>query len=606
MAGDQGEGSRRVHILRDSVARRIAAGEVIDRPHSVIRELMDNALDAGASNLDLTVEQGGVRRIRLADNGRGMTPEDMDLAWKPHATSKITEVEDLEKISSLGFRGEALSSIAACSRLEITSRPPDSPEAWYLAVHGGKEAAREPRRGQPGTIIDVSDLFYSLPARRRFLKSPSAETRLCRTTFLEKALPFPGCSFRLTTDGKLRLNLPAASLLDRVVQAFENRYPPQLLTEESREEPGLSVKMVAGTPDIHRKDRRHIHIYVNRRRIDEFAFVQAVEYGFSGTLPGGMFPVAFVFIEVDPALVDFNIHPAKREARFRDKGRIHRTIVQLLQNATGPRRRQAASPQPRPFAPGLSDSLGPGSAAGLAPPSRADRFRTDSRYADLTSPRPAPEASAAFTQEVRQRQESSQSPREDVREDVLEVPPRRIRYLGQVMNLFLLAEADDTLYIIDQHAAHERINYNRLRRGTGESQGLLVPWETALQREEADFILSRRQDLEKIGFSLEISAPSGENPILSLTAVPAAAREGEREILEFLKNEAGNPQGWEKRLYALLSCRSAVKDGETLDEQTARGLVEQALALPEPRCPHGRPVWFELTRTELYDLLGRT
>lgn len=595
----QNQPSRRVKILRDSVAQKIAAGEVIDRPFSVVRELLDNALDAGADRLDLHLEQGGIRKIRLADNGRGMTPEDLKLCWQPHATSKISEVEDLESLSSLGFRGEALSSIASCSRLTLISRPADAAEGWQISIHGGEQKKWTPLRAAKGTVVDVSDLFYALPARRRFMKSPSAETRLCRTTLMEKALPFPQCAFQLHTDGKLRLNLPPASLKERVVQAFEGTLPAGMLEELSHEGDSFSIKVIAGRPELQRKDRRRIQIFINRRRVDEYALVQAVEYGYRGVLPGGVFPTALVFIEVDPSLIDINIHPAKREVRFRDRGSLHKTIVYLLEEMNRNQRERAVRLSiPRsPYAQGdLAQEKSFLPSPEQAPDSDPPRHPVPPGPDKLFPSRHRIQNTKTFLSA--QKDLSLQS---DVPAEPRETRTPSFRYHGQIMKLFLLAEVEDRLLIIDQHAAHERIIYDSLRQGTHPSQGLLPPWELDLSREEAQFLFDQRDSLGKLGFSVEGTPEEG----LRLTSLPASLREEGEGIIELLTTQAGNFGAWERRLYAQISCRSAIKDGEILDEITGRDLVRRALALPEPRCPHGRPVWFELSRQELFEFLGR-
>ncbi|MDC7240500.1 MAG: DNA mismatch repair endonuclease MutL, partial [Spirochaetales bacterium] len=319
-----------VKVLKESVARKIAAGEVIDRPNSIVRELMDNAVDAGATRIDLSLEGGGIDRIRLVDNGRGMSMDDLKLCCLPHATSKIETEDDLMTIKSLGFRGEALSSIAASSRLEIISTKDG--ETGKLSIQDGRLTDPVPWRGDRGTIVDARDLFYSIPARRKFLKRPATEGTQCRNTFLEKALPFPDIHFQLSVNGKVRDVLPPSSLKDRVVAAYSSACPAGMMEERKTLIDGAEITIVAGRPEWNRSDRRYMHVYANNRRIDEYAFVQAMQYGYDEILPGGVFPVCFTFLQVDPALVDFNIHPAKREARFRNKGALHHELVALIKD----------------------------------------------------------------------------------------------------------------------------------------------------------------------------------------------------------------------------------------------------------------------------------
>src|SRR6056297_1745713 len=340
---------RRIHLLRDSVAQKIAAGEVIDRPFSVVRELLDNAIDSGADSIDLYIEGGGIRRIRVLDNGSGMDREDLELCYKPHATSKISAVGDIYNLHTLGFRGEALASIAACAKLSITSAPEEG-EPYTLEVRNGSPIRLELSRGTQGTVVDVSDLFYAMPGRRKFLKSPGAETSACTRTFIEKALPFPDISFRLFTDDQLKLYLPAADLQKRIAAAHPNQVDPRFLNLVEEEAGRFKIKALLSSPAIHRRDRRNIQVYVNRRRIQEFSLVQAVHYAYEQLLPGGSFPVAFVFLEIDPELVDFNIHPAKREVKIKNLPEIHHQLVHTLKSHLNrkynvPKKTAAPAPQ---------------------------------------------------------------------------------------------------------------------------------------------------------------------------------------------------------------------------------------------------------------------
>ncbi len=322
---DRTRASRGIHILREDVSRKIAAGEVIDRPLSVVRELLDNSLDAGATQVEVHLEGGGVARVRVVDDGQGMSRADLELCGLRHATSKIHEEDDLYRVTTLGFRGEALASMAACARLTVQSAPREAPrEGHRLLLAGGKRLALEPHQAPPGTVVEVSDLFYNMPARRRFLRSGGAESAGCRTVFLDKALPHPEVSFRLVAEGRLRHFFPPQEDLGRVAAAYG--LAPEALAVAR----GAGVTAVLARPEVHRRDRRLMQLFVNRRRIYDYSLLQAVEQAFSPYMPGGCFPVAFLFLEVDPALVDFNVHPAKREARFRDPAGLRRAVSETL------------------------------------------------------------------------------------------------------------------------------------------------------------------------------------------------------------------------------------------------------------------------------------
>jgi len=598
---NMGETFPKVQLLGESVARRIAAGEVIERPASVVRELIDNAIDAQARHIDLYLEEGGIARIRLVDDGVGMSREDMELCWLPHATSKIREVGDLQRIHTLGFRGEALSSVAACSRLEIISYSQNSDNCHRLLVEGGKQRLLEPYRGRKGTVLDVSDLFYSIPARKQFLKRAATESRLCRTSFLEKALPFPELDFKLFMDGQMRLFLPSASYPERVAACYDRDYQAKNLTLLQMEGEDFSLKVVAASPEQRRKDRKHIQIYANRRRIDEYAFVQAVEYGFDQYLPGGAFPSAFVFIEVAPHLVDFNIHPAKREAKFHIKQKIHHVLVELIRHWLQNERFHYSSP--------LLDQKKQAAAKSVYPGFFGEQENKGSYSAPVSSPILQNEAHRRYqtTPYEDERQlnrptfdpaglrQSAPSLRQENTGD------RNFRYHGQIFQLFLLVEQEGKLLVLDQHAAHERILFDRYRHKNSSRQELLIPQEIELSESEDRFMRESLPLWESCGFHLS----SKETGLWYINAVPDFAHKLNLNLLEIISGCGGSTERLEKELYANAACKSAIKDGEVLDRASAEELIEQALALPEPRCPHGRPIWFELSRDELFQLLGR-
>ncbi|HUX12188.1 MAG TPA: DNA mismatch repair endonuclease MutL, partial [Spirochaetia bacterium] len=451
-----------IHVLRDEVARKIAAGEVVERPHSVVRELLDNALDAGAGEIQIHLSKGGMQQIRVVDDGAGMGIADLELCWLPHATSKIETEEDLATTRSLGFRGEALSSIATVARLEIVSTPSDGNPAGRLVVHGGTRIALQPWRGPKGTSVDVGELFYSLPARRKFLRTAGAESAMCRLVILDRALAFPGTGFRYFTEGSLKAFFPSArgpavhnagfdegptprELERRILQVFPNVVEQAFLKTVSGSGPGFSFNAVLETPDLFRTDRKFIQIFVNRRRIWDFAFVQAVEYAFAGYLPGGRYPIAFLFINVDPRLVDFNIHPAKREARFRNAAEIHHRIVEVLGSflAANAKRIAVSGFQ-------SASTLLDGFAADR--PVRTGGDKTAVRNAQPAGgvlPSPSGHNSVGF----------------DLKNRLDPGEKTAVRYLGQIMGLFLVAEIDDRLLVVDQHAAHERLLFDRFMSG---------------------------------------------------------------------------------------------------------------------------------------------
>ena len=607
----------RIRVLEETVARKIAAGEVIDRPLSVVRELLDNAVDSGADSIELFIEDGGIGRVRTVDNGSGMNRDDLGLCWHAHATSKIRSEEDLYRIRSLGFRGEALSSIASVSRLTIVSAERDG-AAHKLTVHGGRFIGLEPFPGKKGTVVDAADLFYALPGRKQFLKRGSAEAALCRSMFVDKALPFHEIAFRYFSDGEMRLFLPKSDLSGRIAAAYGEQLDGVKLHEISGSGEGFTVRAVLAAPDVFRKDRRLIQVFVNDRRISEFSLVQAVEYGFSEYMPGGRFPAAFLFVNVDPGLADFNIHPAKREVRLRTLPEIHHRTVEIIRSflrsyfgisrgagpgfshsGSGPRlpldepsdRPGSDQPADGPNRTGVRFTGGTGS--GTVPVTWAElrdagipgyRAGTDSGQDD--------EAAGGEPPEVRDRETAGGRA----------AARGKYRYLGQLFGLFLLVERDDRLFLIDQHAAHERMLYDGFRAVPPVRQPLLVPYILELSRDEERLVERNLGEFSRFGVVLERQREG----VWCISAVPEPYGGMIDEIASFIRGDRGAVEDLEKRFYATMACRAAVKDGDAVDSLTAAAIVEGAFALPQPRCPHGRPVWVEISRGELFRLVERS
>ncbi len=583
MPSDQ-PASRRIHILREEVARKIAAGEVIDRPQSVIRELLDNAIDAGARTVEVAVEAGGTRRIRVVDDGGGMGREDLEICTLRHATSKILEDGDLYRVATLGFRGEALASIGTCSRLEIVSLPEGAAHAWRLVVEGGRSLRLEACEGRRGTTVEVADLFYNLPARRRFLKAQAAETSLCRQALLEKAIPHPAVSFRFLADGALKDFLPAAGLRERVAAAagLEAEHLT-LLEDRPGEAAPFHLRVVAGRPEIGRSDRRHLQVYVNRRRVFEYAFVQAVEHAYSEYLTGGQHPVAYVFLEVDPELADFNIHPAKREVRLRQLPEMRQRLVALLKGWLAGFGLRPGTPPPWPRAAVPGGSLFPPAPVQLPVGVRLPAG-VDWKALAAQAGQPAPGGGV---------------PAEP--DEAGGVPV----YRGRVFGLFLLAELGERLFIMDAHAAHERLLYEGLLARPARPQELLFPIRLETGREAAERLLRQSAFLSE-ALGIRIEAEVGDPGTLHITALPEELLAiPEKDLAEALAGERGTPEELREALYRLAACRLAVKDGDPLDPLAARQLVADAFRLPNARCPHGRPIWTVVQREDLLRAVGR-
>jgi len=575
--------SRGIHVLRDDVARKIAAGEVIDRPFSVVRELIDNSLDAESSEVSLSIEDGGISRIRVIDNGHGMGREDINKCFLPHATSKIRNVDDIYNIKTLGFRGEALSAIAMCSHLEIISATEQAQYGHRLLVHGGKRISLEESKSKKGTIVDVSSLFYNMPGRRKFLKSASGESYMCRTTFTEKALPFPSVAFKYSVNGKKKLIFPPVSLPDRVTSILGDIAPAAGFEYLEDKKDEFSVTIIAARPEIHRNDRKHIQTYINKRKIFEYGFVQAVEYGYSGYMPGKDHPVAYLFIEINPELVDFNIHPAKKECKIRILPQVRQCIVSMITSFAGKFTINVDKPE-------TSFTRTPEQTA----------FENFSPI-DWSKDWSVKQESSAY-QLSQGTDQPDRNVTNDISKDNINEETETPKYFGQLFGLFLIAQFREKLFIIDQHAAHERILYEELLTKKHSLQDLLFPVSFDVTEEENEYIKSNLPALLKQGIKLEKTGLQS----YEITALPAHFHSIDpKDIVSILKNSLRSTEEIEHRLMSLAACRNAIKDGDLIDHLTAQQLISRVFLLNNARCPHGRPIWHVISKEQLFKILGR-
>ena len=584
-----------VKLLSKETASKIAAGEVIERPASVVRELLDNSIDAGASQIIVEIEEGGISAIRVSDDGCGMTREDLELCTHTHSTSKIEEAEDLLHLRSLGFRGEALSSVQAVSSLEITSTR-EGPAAWKLSL--GKIS---PARLNKGTTVEVKNLFENFPARKKFLKRPQYEAAQCRQTFVEKALPHYNIEMRYIADGINKLILPPhSSLKERCLAAMSLKEPEELFYEINQEGDGFSFKAILGSPAVVRSDKRNIYIFVNGRRINEYGLVQAVCYASEGYFPNGGFPAAFVFLNVDPERVDFNIHPAKREAKFEDYKEIHhslsstissfykqKTVSDLLKESYQPEYTQGFDFEKTEYeAADLNQSYNPAGTKTYWPSSPIKQIETSTAFQEVSA---AQHRLSAAAHEV------SALPQD--------LPKSDFKFLGQFCGTFIAVEKNNALYIIDQHAAHERILFEGLKKSLGPSQELLIPYRIETESEKDDEIIRLNlQELQKAGFNIS----EEKKGLWIIRAVPIRWQGTEKDLKEDVAGSGKDPSGLMHHILARSACRAACKDGDIIDPVSAYNIAVKTFALPEPLCPHGRPLYFIIDRTELFKRIKRT
>ena len=569
------------------VAQRIAAGEVIERPASVIRELLDNSLDAGSTAITVSLEEGGIDEIRVLDNGSGIEKDDLPLLGESHATSKIKNLDDLFHITSMGFRGEALYSIAAVSSITIASR------GFEITIDNGKRSEIAPSTTTSGTLVVVKNLFGELPARRQFLKRPATEATMVRTVLLEKALAYPNVSFKLIVSGKSRVDLSSSSAKDRVaaVLSTNQQIPKEELLELADESGRFSLYAVASSAALWRSDRSHIKIFVNKRPVDEYALVQAVTYGYSDLLPGGSFPYCYLFITIDPTLVDFNIHPTKREVRLRNKAEIHHQVVKMVSSQVG-----------RPIPRLVEREEAPAPTLFSQQPPSGGSSSVGERTFTYTPKEPIDPTWFAKAKEALS-EPKFETTRSNESEDIwtLQMSEEEFIYLGQSFNLFLIAQKGDDLFLVDQHAAHERILYDQVR-SKQPIQNLMIPIAFEVERSIDEYLQANQDRYVNLGIKLK----RVDDLMWELLGVPALYRSIEGEVITFLQEMQGEPSEIDKGLYAVVACHAAIKAGDRVDSGAAKELLKKVFALEEPICPHGRTFVIRLNKEDLKRSVGRT
>ena len=579
--------AKAIKILDPQIARRLAAGEVIDRPAAVLRELLDNSIDASASEINCYITAGGSELISVVDNGTGMSASDLELSILPHATSKLERLEDLESLSTLGFRGEALSSIAACSRLEITTAPQQGKgQAFRLIVHGGNKVYFGPSEGKAGTRVEVADLFFNLPARKRFLKRIQTEGNLCRTIFIEKAISFPDITFRLWNNKALEFYFAATTRLERVKQAYPELAKTNLLLSHQATYGRVSFEAVLGLPELAYRDRRYIQIFVNNRRIYDFGLSQAVEYGYTGYLASSLRPIAFIFMNIDPRLVDFNIHPAKREVRFRDYAKLHSSLVLFIKDflALNYKLIQATFSYD-----------GDASRLGTSVPCLMD-------FEDAHHFTSAPELKRSVLNGNNETLIIDKLNSTHILPSANKDAQNGFYYLGQIFKTYLAAIVKGEIVIVDQHAAHERLLFDRLISAKTQKISLTLPLSLEAEADETKNLLASLEKLNSIGF--EIIQEKKDSFLIK--AIPDWIAElPSIEIISFLKSFKGTEEDLKREAISLLACKQALKAQEVLDELSASELIKKTLSLPEPICPHGRPVLIRISESLLAKLFKR-
>jgi DNA mismatch repair protein MutL len=564
--------SGRIRRLPEGLVNKIAAGEVVERPASVVKELVENALDAEARTVTVDLRDGGTSLIRVADDGIGMTDTELPLALERHATSKLSGDEDLDRIATLGFRGEALPAICAVSRFMLVSRTRSAADGLRLAGEGGIVAQRVAVPAEPGTTVEVRDLFFNTPARLKFLKSPATELAACLRVVAQLGVAHPEVFVRATANGRAALTLPPAEdLRDRLGALWGWRIADRLLRVD-RSEHRVTVHGYTSAPDVTRGARDEIVVTINARPVRDPALVQAVLEAYRPLLPRDRFPWACLSIALPAEDVDVNVHPTKAFVRFRHPRLIHEMIVAAVGESL---RRRSVMP-----AVGLAD---PSPVLGSAPSvPAADADGGPREQAWLFAESPARYGAALFG-----------------------------RVLGQVQSTFIVATSDAEVFFLDQHVAHERVVFDRLQAelqsGAPPSQALLFAEPLELPPASRALLERWREPLERLGFAFE---GFGGQAIV-LRAVPGILKGDEpRRLVEAAIDDLGGPRGGEpgvERALAFVACRAAVKAGMPLAHEEMERLVADLGASPTPFfCPHGRPIVSRIAMSDVRRELKRT
>jgi DNA mismatch repair protein MutL len=587
----------RIALLSEEVASQVAAGEVIERPASVVKELVENSLDAKAGRIEVMIRRGGSSLIRVVDDGIGMDRDDALLCLERHATSKIRTGKDLAAISTLGFRGEALPSIASVSRFRLATREHGALAGTEVAVNGGKIEYVRDGGDAPGTQIEVRSLFYNLPARRKFLRTEATESSHVEHQLHLQAIGHPGTGFVLVNDDRVAHQLPPApNLLERIRDLRGAALAAELLEVPDEEIGGVRVRGFIGKPGVSRSTRAQQLVFINGRAVENPTVNHALREGYHTALMKGQFPLTFLFIDMDPAAVDVNVHPAKREVRFRDPGEVRDLLVERIRRAIeGGRARWSAAFRPaEPLEIG-----GSGERAEIVAP------RAEARTAEAVK---APEAG----KEPDMLAEFSPAP-------VVKTPSAsaktngEFRILGVLGRLYVLMENADGLVLVDQHAAHERVLFEELRRRM-ETQGvpaqrLLMPITMQLAPRDSDWVAQNLDTLQKMGIGIEAFGPA----TWKIDALPQFLKSDDpaplfREIIDELRqaSAASSRMRLGEDVIATTVCRHAVKANDVLREAELVRLIEDLLRCELPYCcPHGRPTMIQISYGELEKKFGR-
>jgi len=580
-----------IRPLPDSLISQIAAGEVVDRPASVLKELLENSLDAGATEIGVTLADGGIRQIRVVDNGLGIPAEDLPWAFARHATSKIASLEDLERVRSLGFRGEALASIASVARAAVTSRAAGAERAFALSAEGGVIAPVQTAAHPPGTTMDVGDLYYNTPARRKFLKSSATEFGHCEDALTRAALSNPGVGFTLRHNGRVVMRLAPSDPAQRVATVLGAEFAGSMRPIDAGGDV-LKLTGFAGSPSYSRASRDTQFLYVNGRFVRDKLLTHALREAYRDVLHGDRHAAYVLFLEIDPGAVDVNVHPAKIEIRFRDARAVHQFVFRAVAKGLSGTAAQAPAAFATPIAVGRAvQSPATQGALGLAQPGAS----YTAMFAERRAGNGVPVAAA-----------------KDRDRNVSEAPPLGFA-LAQLHGVYILAQNREGLILVDMHAAHERIVYEKLKAALDSremiTQKLLIPCTFHADRIDVAAVEEHGSTLNLLGFDVTAISPFA----LAVRAVPSMLAEADaaelaRAVLRDIREYGASRVLTERRdeLLGTMACHGAVRANRALTIPEMNALLREMEETERSgQCNHGRPTWYQMSLADLDKLFLR-
>jgi DNA mismatch repair protein MutL len=618
----------RIRLLSETVASQVAAGEVVERPASVVKELVENSLDAGARNVDVVIRRGGISVVRVIDDGCGMDRDDALLSLERHATSKIRSAADLQAVATLGFRGEALPSIASVSRFRLTTREAGAIAGTEILVNGGKIEVVRDGGEAPGTHVEVRSLFYNLPARRKFLRSENTESRNIEHQIHLQAIGHPEIAFSLMRDDRILFQLPAtATLGDRVRDLYGVELLERLVEVNGAASPKIKISGFIGQAGLSRQTRSQQLVFVNGRAIESSLITVAVREGYHTALMKGQYPVTFLFLELDPSALDVNVHPAKREVRFRDPNGVRKVVVRCIQQTLEHAR---ADWQEKFRAPVRTSTAAPGK---LAPDLRLRPEVSAPVEAHRELPSLGVAAGGALStvalgkaddpgrtsigqahrQPVQRVDSAGGAPALQREQRAEKAAQQQFEIIGVLSKLYVLMENANGLVLVDQHAAHERVLFEELRRRMEQqgvpTQKLLLPQTFDVPPRDADWIEQNLSVLQRMGIGIESFGPN----TFKIDSLPSFlnvsdAAQFMRKVIDDLKSAGNSASAMRlgEEMIAKSVCRHAVKANDPLRYPEVEKLIRDLLECDLPYCcPHGRPTMIQISLAELEKKFGR-